>query len=554
MKTLAVAFLAATLAGGAGRSSGTQLIVFAADRAPAISGDVYRVDWNGHVVNLTHSPWQDSQPTVSPNGKLVAFLSDRGGVGGLWVIGVDGTGLRRVAAIGFPSDQYVEMAWAPNSRTIALTGGSVNHVTLSLATPGGRPHALSRLGPYGSVSWSPDGTLVTVHTEGAIDAYTPAGRKAWSVTSGSGTFGWSPRGLLATGAYDGRVHVVDERGRERFSVAAISASWSADGSKLTAFLARRTRVYTSSWRLISSGPASAGPLGINTVRAGTTFAVRDGTHVYTHVIGCNDDGGPVAAIANQQRVPGTRSIVYASYCAEPFDNLYVMNADDKGLRRLTTDQAQETSPRISPDRTQIAFEWADATGLSCKGCATSIRTLHLEGSSGATLTSPPDCTFDNSPSWSPDGTDIAYSHSSCSTPPRLRTLHRDLKVEGSQVAWGPSLIAYLDGGTAPSSIWKVNPDGTNPTEVGWGNVSSPAWSADGRLAYVDGINVVVAGKKVRFPFVRIRSVAWSPDGSHLLVAAKAKNAPTFDLYTVKTDGTDPVQLTSNMDVSSGDWR
>ena len=554
MRTLAAAFAALAFAGGAHDTTGS-LIVFSADRAPAISGDVFRADRNGRVVNLTHSPWQDSQPLVSPNGKLVAFLSDRGGSGGLWVIGVDGTGLRHVPAIGFPSAFVVQTAWSPDSTTIALTAGTIKGVALTLVTlDGGRPRVLARADDLGSVAWSPDGKLVTVHTEGSIDAYTPSGRKAWSVTSGGGLIGWSAQGLLATGAYDGRVHVVDESGRQRFSVAAITASWSADGSKLTAFLARRTRVYSSSGRLISSGPASAGPLGLNTIRIGTTFAVRDGTHVYTHVIGCNDDGGPFAAIASEQRVPGTRSIVYASYCVEPFDNLYAMNGDGTGLRRLSNVQAQETAPHISPDRTQVAFEWAAATGLTCKGCATSIRTLHVDGSAGAALTAPPDCTFDASPSWSPDGTDIAYSHSSCSTAPNLRTMHRDLKVEASEVAWGPSLIAYLDGGTAPSSIWTVKPDGTNPTKVGWGNVLSPAWSADGRLAYLEGTKVVVGGTRIPLPFAKIRSLAWSPDGTRFLVAAEPKGAPTFDLYTVKTDGTDVQRLTLNLDVSSADWR
>ena len=86
VKTLAVALLAATLAGGAGRSSGTHLIVFTADRAPSVTGDVYRADANGRVTNLTHSPWQETMPMVSPSGKLVAFVSDRLG-GGVWTIG-----------------------------------------------------------------------------------------------------------------------------------------------------------------------------------------------------------------------------------------------------------------------------------------------------------------------------------------------------------------------------------------------------------------------------------------------------------------------------------
>ncbi|HKT43516.1 MAG TPA: LpqB family beta-propeller domain-containing protein [Gaiellaceae bacterium] len=600
MKALAAVAAAAALTGGATHAGGSSLIVFSADREPSISGDVYRADWNGRVVNLTHSAWNDSQPLVSPNGKLVAFLSDRGGAQGLWVIGVDGTGLRRVPALGFPSDQYVQMAWSPDGKTIALASGNVNRYALSLATPGGRPRVLVRSGSFGQVSWSPDGRLVTVHTEGTIDAYTPSGKKAWSVPSGGGSSGWSAQGFFATGAYDNRVHVVDERGRERFSAAAVFGLWSPDGTELATVLGKRLEIHTTSGKLVfratlpvpnpgiqwlwpsrtaivfanpyASGgfridlrtgrisPFAFGATGLNTSGSGTNWAVRNGAHVYTHVYGCDDDGGPSAAIANLQQVPGTRSIVYATYCAEPFDNLYAMNGDGSGLHRLTNVQAQETSPRISPDRTQIAYEWADATGLSCKGCPTSIRTMRLEGKGGATLTFPPDCTFDNSPSWSPNGTQISYSHSSCEVAPTLYTMsssgasQRSLKVGASQTAWGPSLIAYLDGGTDPSSIWTVEPDGTGATKRGAGSVGSPCWSTDGRLAYVTGTNVFVAGRKVAFPFAQIRSITWSPDGTRLLVAAKPKGAPTFDLYSVETDGSDPVRLTTNMDVSSGDWR
>ena len=98
MKALAALAAAAALTGGAAHQGGSSLIVFSADRAPAISGDVYRADWNGRVVNLTHSPWNDSQPIVSPNGRRIAFLSDRGGVEAVWLIGIDGTGLTRVTA------------------------------------------------------------------------------------------------------------------------------------------------------------------------------------------------------------------------------------------------------------------------------------------------------------------------------------------------------------------------------------------------------------------------------------------------------------------------
>jgi Tol biopolymer transport system component len=589
----ALALAAALLLAGSAHSSNAQVIVFAADRAPAVSGDVFRVDANGRVANLTHSPWQDTEPAVSPNGKLIAFLSDRDG-GSLWAVGVDGRGLQRIPAIGLPSEQSPSIAWSPNGAMIALVAGTAKRETLSLAGFRATPRVLARGSAFGAPSWSPDGTLVTVPMSGEVDAYTLSGKRAWWVPSGAFAAIWSAKGLLATGALDGRIHVVDEHGITRFSVPADSGSWSPDGRYFASVRDRRLYVVTStgarvfratlpgayaglewvsSTRIASgsvaydvttgrSAPFDAASFGINTVKSGSTFAVRVGTRVYTHVIGCDDDGGPGAAIAFQQMVPHSRSIVYQSYCAEPFDNLYSINPDGTGLRRITNVQANQVKPAVSPDGARIAFGESPYTGLSCKGCPESLRTIGIDGGHATTLTSPPDCTFDDSPSWSPDGTQIMFVHSACDTAPSAMLVAAsggattDLHVPTWTLAWGPTRIAYANGTTIPSSMWTAAPDGTSRVRVAaiGAGLTTPAWSPDGRLSYLLGTTVVVqGGTKVQLPFSQVRSIAWSPDGTRFLVAAKPKGAPTFDLYTVKTDGTDVVRLTSNMDVASGDW-
>jgi len=579
VKPLAAAIAAMVSASGAPHGSPPSLIVFAADRAPAVTGDVYRVDSSGRVTNLTHSPWQETMPVVSPNGKLVAFVGDRLG-GGVWTIGTDGRGLQLVSSKGFPSQYSVEIAWAPDSRTLAYTtgGAASNTVTLWLAGNGRPPRAVARAATLFHPAWSPDGGLVTVATGGSVDAYTPTGMRVWNVSSGGQPVGWSTAGLFATGAYDGRVHVVDERGAERFSVAATSAAWSPDGKRIATMHGRRGEVRTSSGRLVSSkrlatpfgapvwtspthvvfgNAPSAGP---NTIRTGPTFAVRAGTRVYTHVPGCDDDGGAVAAIAWLQAVPHSASLVYQSSCAEPFDNLYAIAPDGTGLRRITNVQANQVQPILSPDRTRIAFAESQYTGLSCKGCPQALRTIGVDGTGAATLTTPPDCTFDDSPSWSPDGAQLAFSHSSCDSAPDVQIVAvgggtpSDLHAPGSLVSWGPNRIAYVNGRTDPTSVWTMSPDGANRVKSGNGDARAVAWSSDGRLAYLLGRAVVVDGRKVPLPFGQVRSIAWSPDGTRFLVAAKPRNAPTFDLYVVKTDGTDVRRLTTNLDVSGGDWR
>jgi Tol biopolymer transport system component len=48
-------------------------------------------------------------------------------------------------------------------------------------------------------------------------------------------------------------------------------------------------------------------------------------------------------------------------------------------------------------------------------------------------------------------------------------------------------------------------------------------------------------------------LAWSPDGTRFVVTARKTKAALPDVYTVRTDGTDPVQLTKNYDASGATW-
>lgn len=62
----------------------------------AASGDIFRLDANGHLTNLSRSPFADEDPLVSPDGRRVAFVSERGGGPGIYEVGIDGAGLRRL--------------------------------------------------------------------------------------------------------------------------------------------------------------------------------------------------------------------------------------------------------------------------------------------------------------------------------------------------------------------------------------------------------------------------------------------------------------------------
>jgi len=249
-----------------------------------------------------------------------------------------------------------------------------------------------------------------------------------------------------------------------------------------------------------------------------------------------------------------QSIIYQSWgpCDPPFDNLYA--ATGTSIHRLTTVNAEETQPALSPDGTEIAYVWAQALGLSCKGCSHGIRIASASGKAISTLTDPPDCTFDDSPSWSPDGTTIVYSETGCDNPGELFTVPaaggtpHDLSVAGINPAWGPSKLAYEGALNTPGGIWTANPDGTGAVEVSKSGVS-PAWSPSGQLAYRVGTTVVVGTTHAKLPFKQLSLLGWTLDSTRLVVAASTTRFGPLDLYSVKPDGTGLVRLTKNYGVS-----
>src|SRR5438093_10355678 len=79
--------------------------------------------------------------------------------------------------------------------------------------------------------------------------------------------------------------------------------------------------------------------------------------------------------------------------------IYVMNADGTGLRRLTNNAASDGQPAWSPDGTKIAF-------VRGSGLGEEIYVVKSDGTGLKRLTN--NGYFDETPAWSPDGTKIAF--------------------------------------------------------------------------------------------------------------------------------------------------
>ena len=109
--------------------------MFAADLRPALDGEIYRVDMNGKRVDLSRSPFADTQETVSPNGKRLAFLSVRSGSSKIYVVGTDG---RRLSAVSssLPTLRPPQiLGWSPDSTRIAVTAGTAQESRIYVLQP-----------------------------------------------------------------------------------------------------------------------------------------------------------------------------------------------------------------------------------------------------------------------------------------------------------------------------------------------------------------------------------------------------------------------------------
>ena len=134
----------------------------------------------------------------------------------------------------------------------------------------------------------------------------------------------------------------------------------------------------------------------------------------------------------------------------------------------------------------------------------------------------------------------------------------DLHLKGTSPAWGPKRIAYIGNADhrrctphlAHGRARRERP--ARPRQ--FGALASPAWSPSGELAALVGTShtqvvEVVNGttKRVQLPFAQVATLAWSPDGTRLLVTARGAVTGPFDLYSVRPDGSGAQRLTTDLD-------
>lgn len=148
---------------------------------------------HGSIRNITNSPGAaDRDPAWSPDGKWIAYFSDRSGVYALHIKNQDGMGPTRSISLGNPPSYFFDLAWSPDSKKLTYTDKRLNVWYLDLDHP--TPVKIDtdyyfEFGKNLNPSWSPDSQWI-VYTKllknrmRAVFVYSLTTGKATQITDG----------------------------------------------------------------------------------------------------------------------------------------------------------------------------------------------------------------------------------------------------------------------------------------------------------------------------------------------------------------------------------
>ena len=362
-------------------------------------GDFYTVPiTGGKATRIMGGNSLDVQPAYPPDGKKIAFVSDRSGSDQLWAVNADGSNPVRISAVGggrqgvgsfpawTPDGQYIQVgatlyhlsggegvtvpyggvvSFSPDGKRAYSSAGRGGQITVFDRSTGKSHAVVSNPGGAMQGSLSPDGKKLAYFTRYdartvlmlrdlesgdekilKMDVQHDAGQR----TAGFGampTPAWLKDNSAILTTYNGKIWKIDATtGR------ATMIPFTADVEQYMGPLSRFQYPITDTFTVRQIRNATPSPdlrrlaftaldkLYLTDLAGGTPKRVTTVTKVVEHSPAWSPDG---------------RYVVFATWTDEAGGELYRVNADGSGLKKLTSAPSYYVRPVYSPDGSRIVF-------------------------------------------------------------------------------------------------------------------------------------------------------------------------------------------------------
>jgi CSLREA domain-containing protein len=520
-------------------------IVFSSERDG--NREIYIMNADGtNQIRLTNNPANDAEPSLSPDGNLVAFVSRRDGNSEIYVMNSDGTNQTRLT--NNPGvDNSPSFSPFGNRITFGSTRDGSGEIYVMDSDGTNQVRVTNNPAGGGTPSFSPDGSKIV------FVSFCDANAQCIYVMNSDGT----NRIRLTKGQFsetqptfspDGnQIAFVSWRGGNNYEIRVMNS----DGTN-------QTRLTSGIYTFKPSYSSDGSKIAFSSQRNGTydLYAMnRDGTNLTRLTNNQALDGEPSFRCA-PFRATAQKRIAFFSE-RDGNREIYVMNPDGTNQVRLTNNPALDDYPSFSPDGSKITF-------VSNRDGNFEIYVMNSDGTNQTRLTS--NVSADFFPSFSPDGSWIAFT-SDRDGNSEIYVMNSDgtnqIRVTDNPAvddfpSFSPdgSRLVFVSNRDGDFEIYVMNSNGANQTRLTNNPAGDffPSFSPDSsRIAFTskrDGNDEIYVMNANGTNLIRLTTnpasdskPSFSPDGSKIaFVSTRNSN---YEIYVMNSDGKNQSRLTNN---------
>jgi Tol biopolymer transport system component len=289
--------------------------------------------------------------------------------------------------------------------------------------------------------------------------------------------------------------------------------------------------------------------------------------------------------------PDGKSMAFVSTRGAGTTDIYILDLQSRSVRNLTNAPGGDFRPSWSPDGKRLAFSSDRGTPLRRSAGtwehvhAASVYVVDADGRGLRKISS--DGQLAGSPKWSSDGTRVVFYELAVADTFTARGLPGQSSIQSRIVSVDLSTGARVEHASGPGL--KLSPQFLSPNRVGYlaksgpsaaltftsgdaglkGDIGNPAWSADGKsVVYQSGPITtipesrppggVLAGRDARYELLYASGFpAVSPDGRQIVLSERTRRGSADDrtaLAIWNTDGSNPRRIfQANGSAMSPQW-